>query len=654
MSEELASETIADVTTTDPVAFARAVAELPAGVFVFHGDEHLVIGANRAARMFFGDRPEIVGRPIREVYPEITGQQLYPLLDRVLATGEPFTAHEWRIIVEGHPDGDERFVSFWLVPLSGPDGRRCGVGCQFVDVTDQVRRRRSVENDAATLRRRYAAAQDVVLTLQRSLLPVGLPVLPGVRIAAHYLVAAAEQAAGGDWFEAVPVDGRVVAVVGDVVGHGAEASAVMGQLRAVLVEFLLDGDDLATAMARLERFAGRVSGARGATVCLAVIDPAERTLRYVCAGHPPPLVVAADGSSRYLPAPGGGPLSLAGPSPRVGTATLAPDELLLMFSDGLVERSGQDQSVGLAELAEVASSALRLDVPSLRAADATDRVAELTVERMTRQGYQDDVTLLALRLTDEPVPDFFADVPAQPGQLAPLRARLEDWLVALGADEPDIASIEIGVLEAVSNAVEHAYDLPGGRIRVEGVLDEQGRACLTVVDHGRWRTPEPDPGRRGRGLLMIRSCMDTVEVEATAEGTTVLLDRRLRRDPVVDLARTASPMIPRQHPAEMGVTITRSTRPSIAVRGPIDLSTTEELRRHLWSASRGGALPLTVELGAVTHLASAGIQVLYDFVEQMTAEGRTLRFVVPPGCPAGYAIRLSDLHRVSEVVDADS
>jgi hypothetical protein len=163
------------------------------------------------------------------VYPEITGQQLYPLLDRVLATGEPFTAHEWRIIVEGHPDGDERFVSFWLVPLSGPDGRRCGVGCQFVDVTDQVRRRRTVENDAATLRRRYAAAQDVVLTLQRSLLPVGLPVLPGVRIAAHYLVAAAEQAAGGDWFEAVPVDGRVVAVVGDVWwGHGAEASAVMG------------------------------------------------------------------------------------------------------------------------------------------------------------------------------------------------------------------------------------------------------------------------------------------------------------------------------------------------------------------------------------------------------------------------------------------
>ena len=90
-------------------------------------------------------------------------------------------------------------------------------------------------------------------------------------------------------------------------------------------------------------------------------------------------------------------------------------------------------------------------------------------------------------------------MPAEPGQLAPLRARLEDWLVALGTDEPDIASIEIGVLEAVSNAVEHAYDIPGGRIRVEGTLDTQGRACLTVVDHGRWRTRTRTRATAGAG-----------------------------------------------------------------------------------------------------------------------------------------------------------
>jgi serine phosphatase RsbU (regulator of sigma subunit) len=146
-------------------------------------------------------------------------------------------------------------------------------------------------------------------------------------------------------------------------------------------------------------------------VCLAVIDPAERTLRYVCAGHPPPLVVAADGSTRYLPAPGGGPLSLAGPPPRVGTATLAPDELLLMFSDGWSSAAARTSPSGWPNWPTVASSAVRLDVPSLRAADATDRVAELTVERMTRQGYQDDVTLLALRLTASRSPIFSPTCP---------------------------------------------------------------------------------------------------------------------------------------------------------------------------------------------------------------------------------------------------
>ena len=139
----------------------------------------------------------------------------------------------------------------------------------------------------------------------------------------------------------------------------------------------------------------------------------------------------------------------------------------------------------MAELADVASSALRLDVPSMRAAEATDRVAELILERMTRQGYQDDVTLLAVRLTGGPVPDLFADVPAEPGQLAPLRARLEDWLVALGADEPDIASIEIGVLEAVSNAVEHAYDIPGGLLTASRSDDQPATSApLTVTTTG--------------------------------------------------------------------------------------------------------------------------------------------------------------------------
>lgn len=649
MSDRPADGMLASQAPPDPLVLARAMEQLPHGILVYQGPEHVVVGANRAARAFLGDRPGILGRPLREMFPEIAGQNLLGRFDRVYATGEPFQGREWRIQVEGHADGEDRFVDFDLVPTHDDDGTISGLVGQFVDVTATVRRRRSLEADTAELRERYEAAQDVVLTLQRSLLPDGLPVLPGMRIAAHYLVAGAEQAAGGDWFEAVALDGAAAVIVGDVVGHGSAAAAVMAQLRAVLVEFLLDGDDLDAVLARLDAFAGRVPGARGATVCVALVRP-EGPVRYVCAGHPPPLVVSIDGAARYLPAPGGGPLGVAGPAPTIGTATLAPGDLLLCYSDGLVERPSQDLTVGLTELAEVASAAMRRGPASTMSADATDRVAELTVERMTRHGYHDDVTVLALRLTGRAVPDFAAEIPAEPGRLSVLRQDLERWLTELGVGESDIASIEIAVLEAATNSVEHAYPDGIGTVRVEGQLDGQGRVCMSVIDHGAWRPAPADPGHRGRGLMMMRGCMDTVEIDDTAEGTALLLDRRLRREPVLSPALVSASATPR--PSTMSVTRTTAAEPRIALGGPIDLATAEDLRRELWSASRGGALSLVVDLAAVTHLGSAGIQVLYDFVEDMTADGRELRFVVPSASPARHAIVLSDLDRIVPVSEA--
>jgi anti-anti-sigma factor len=649
MSDRPADGIIASPAPPDLLVLARAMEQLPHGILVFDGPDHVVVGANRTARAFLGDRPGILGRPVREMFPEGAGQNLLGRVDYVYATGEPFTAKEWRIQVDGHVDGEDRHVDFDLVPMHADGGTISGVALQFVDVTAAVLRRRSVEADTAELLERYEAAQDEVLSLQRTLLPDGLPVLPGMRIAAHYLVAGAEQAAGGDWFEAVALDGTAAVMVGDVVGHGSAAAAVMAQLRAVLVEFLLDGDDLDSVLARLDGFAGRVPGARGATVCIALVQP-DGAVRYVCAGHPPPLVVSIDGAARYLPAPGGGPLGVAGPGPTVGTATLAAGDLLLCYSDGLVERPSQDLTVGLTELADVASAAMRRGPASTMSADATDRVAELTVERMTRHGYHDDVTVLALRLTGQVVPDFVSEVPAEPGRLSVLRQGLEAWLTELGVGETDIASIEIAVLEAATNSVEHAYPDGGGTVRVEGQLDGQGRVCMSVIDRGTWRPAPADPGHRGRGLMMMRGCMDTVEIDDTPDGTALLLDRRLRREPVLSPALVSASATPR--PSTMSVTRTTAAEPRIALGGPIDLSTAVDLRRELWSASRGGALSLVVDLGSVTHLGSAGIQVLYDFVEDMIADGRSLRLVVPSASPARHAIVLSDLDRIVPVSEA--
>jgi anti-anti-sigma factor len=276
-------------------------------------------------------------------------------------------------------------------------------------------------------------------------------------------------------------------------------------------------------------------------------------------------------------------------------------------------------------------------------------VAELTVERMTREGYQDDVTVLAVRLTGQPVEAFAVDVPAEPGQLSQLRKQLEVWLVSVGAGESDVASIEIAVLEAVTNSIEHAYAEPGGTVRVEGELDGQGRISMNVIDTGVWRPAAADPGGRGRGLLMMRGCVDTVEIEHSEAGTTVLLDRELCREPVVSPAPVRSAV--RERTEAITIAVTPAAEPLIELGGPIDISTVDQLRRELWSASRGGALSLTVDLGRVSHLASAGIQVLYDFVEDMSADGRALRFVVPEHSPARYAILLSNLDRVVAVTD---
>jgi anti-anti-sigma factor len=170
---------------------------------------------------------------------------------------------------------------------------------------------------------------------------------------------------------------------------------------------------------------------------------------------------------------------------------------------------------------------------------------------------------------------------------------------------------------------------------------------MSVIDRGRWRPATADPGHRGRGLMMMRGCMDTVEIDDTPDGTALLLDRRLRREPVLSPALVSASATPR--PSTMSVTRTTAAEPRIALGGPIDLSTAVDLRRELWSASRGGALSLVVDLGSVTHLGSAGIQVLYDFVEDMIADGRSLRFVVPSASPARHAIVLSDLDRIVPV-----
>jgi anti-anti-sigma factor len=598
----------------DPWAVAALFDELPAAVFVFSGPDHVFTAVNRAARAMVGADREVVGRRYRDAIPEEAGQRVAELLDDAYKTGRPVSGQEWRMLLDNNGDGEleELYLTFTIVPILDA-GDVVGLVSHVLDVTPAVSARRAAEAQATAFEHRYHAALDGVMSLQRSLLPERLPVLPGVELAARYLAADSEQGAGGDWFDAVPLgDGRLGLVVGDVVGSGTRASAVMGQLRAVLTELLLEGLAIPEVLARLDRFVARIPEAAATTLCLAVLDPADGRLDYISCGHPPPLVLAADGRTGYLPAGATGPLDL---------------------------------------LRGVAAGARARGTPSMMAAAAPERVCELTVERMTRKGHTDDVTLLAVQCTGTRPEPFEAELPASPGILSPLRTQLDDWLIARGGSDEDSVAIRFAVLEAVSNVIEHAYPGDVGSVRVEGLHDDAGRICMTVSDTGRWIPPPARPNRGDRGFALIRSCMDTVEIDRTATGTSVLMDRTLSRRPVVGPDSVSPRRVAASSGAGFRVDIMEVSPPHVAVHGPVDLPSAADLHRRLQDASRGGVLPLTIDLTGVSHLASAGVQLLYQLAEQMAADGSQLRLIAPTGTASHQVLSLTALDQLTEIVE---
>ncbi|HEY6425461.1 MAG TPA: SpoIIE family protein phosphatase [Pseudonocardiaceae bacterium] len=621
---------------------------LPTAVWAFEGPEHRVVAVNRAARDRLADRRDLLGLPVRTAIPEIVGQHLFDQLDRVYATGERLVGREWRVLVESNRDGtmDEVFFDFVLVPRFAGDGSVRGVVAQCVDVTAAVLRRREA---AHAVPEPLDAGPDVAVTMQRALLPAGLPVLPQVGLAAQYRVAEKEVAAGGDWFDAVPLGrGRVALTVGDVVGHGEAAVAAMGQLRAILTDALLDGLPAAEALSRLNRFAGRVRAARAATACLAVLDPAAEQVEYGGFAHPAPLIVGEGGKTRFLAVVPSRPLGVADDPPVMHSSRLTAGEVMLLYSDGLVQRPGRTMSDGMNELASVASAAMWETSMTEAPGPVADRVCGLAVERLTRLGIADDVTLLAAELRAEPHRPLVLELPAEAVWLRGIRRALDEWLHGVGAGPDDVPSVHLAVVEAATNCVEHAYQGAGGWMWLDVVLDGDGRLRATVTDHGRWRPPPPESEHRGRGLRLMHSLMETVDVHRADRGTTVTMSKTLQRPAVFSAG--APDQVGAGATVDFATEVRAGPRPCLVVAGPLDMSTAGSLLNRISELSRGGVLPVDVDLSAVTHLASAGVQVLYDCARAADGEQGWVRLLVPEGCPARYVLTLNGLDGVFEVL----
>jgi sigma-B regulation protein RsbU (phosphoserine phosphatase) len=239
----------------------------------------------------------------------------------------------------------------------------------------------------------YERERSAAETLQRALLPGKLPALDNIRAAARYVAASDGVEIGGDWYDVIPLpNGDVGLALGDVTGHGLEAAALMAQLRHGLRAYALDGLGPAEVADRVDALIHTPDLGRLATLVYAVISP-DRWMHYVNAGHPPPLVIGADQSTRLLDGHGGLPVGCRHPNGYSSDETrLEPGDILILYSDGLVERRGETIDDGIARLCEVAVTG---------PAEPHDLVDHILRALLPGAGGEDDIALLAIRL--EPI-----------------------------------------------------------------------------------------------------------------------------------------------------------------------------------------------------------------------------------------------------------
>ena len=359
----------------------------------------------------------------------------------------------------------------------------------------------------------------VAAIFQRSVLPTSLPHVPGLDLATRYQPAASEAAIGGDWYDVIPFGSGVGLAIGDVVGHGVDAVALMGRLRTATRAFTIESASPGEVAVRLARFLHFEDPDSMATFIYCRLDPERGEVTMVNAGHPPPLLVHPDGTSEYVEGDHGPPLGVGmPPAYRQVEFTLAAGATLLLYTDGLIERRGARLRDRQDELARVASA---------QPLDAEGLCLRLVEQMLPEDGPDDDVAMLAIHNVGLAAGPLEVVVPARPHVLGSVRRRLRAWLRQRGVADRDIAAITLAASEACANAIEHAYGPDEATFELRADRSEE-TIELEIRDSGSWR--EPRGTDRGRGLQLMETYMDAVEVRRGEDGTTVAMSKRLGSD----------------------------------------------------------------------------------------------------------------------------
>lgn len=489
--------------TVDALSVHDILGTIPALVAVVYGPEHRLAYVNGAYATVFGPRP--AGRTAREALPELDALGLLPLMDQVLRSGKPRTVKSRKV-----PDGAggdrprDGYYTFTCTPIevaaSGPApdpevacvAPHKGVLVFGAEVTDQI-------ESAERLRASEARQREAAVTLQRSLLPQELEQPDDLRVAATYQPGGMDAAVGGDWYDVITLGaGRTALVIGDVMGRGVRAAAVMGQLRTAVRAYARLDLPPHEVLQLLDGLAAEIDASQIATCIYAVHDPNEGRLVYASAGHLPLLVRDPDGTVHRAAEPTGPPLGTGGWLHTSGSVPLGPGSSAVLYTDGLVERRDKDIDEGVEALERAFAGA----------AGAPDIVCDRLLRALgITATHDDDVAILVLQHPERTGHDaelfHNAALELHGGTEAAPRARaFASGVLASWRFSPELH--DLGVLaasELVANSLQHGH--PPMRLR----LRRTDRRLIIEVTDGddhlpRRRRAEP-ADEAGRGISIV-------------------------------------------------------------------------------------------------------------------------------------------------------
>ncbi|HEU5297877.1 MAG TPA: SpoIIE family protein phosphatase, partial [bacterium] len=430
---------------------------------------------------------EVAGYP-REAFQHLDRLHITPLFEPTFRAQGTVRSNDIRIhpLFRGLPDGHVAVVSYLAVPVVARSGQSMGAillghpeAGRFDEHTQtQVEALASQAGLALENAVLYEREHSTAATLQRSLLPDRVPEIPGIRLAVRYLASGTGEV-GGDWYDVLELgDGNLSLVMGDVVGRGVRAAAVMGQLRNALRAYAMEDARPAVLARRLNTLSERLGAPNLVTLVYLLFDLSTLSVRYVRAGHLPPLVIAPDGAAVLLE--GGHALPLGVNRDTVfeeGHARIRPGSTLILYTDGLVDHPDVPLDEALLRLREVALGA--------HARGPEELLDELLRAVLPGGSRHDDVAVLALQvaaLGDR----LNLRVPAEPSSVATLRQILRRWLGEQELTEEGAFPLLVATGEAISNTIEHAYGPAGGHLVLDARRDGD-EVTVIVRDFGQWR-----------------------------------------------------------------------------------------------------------------------------------------------------------------------